>query len=58
MQEVIEAMESPRGITRRRMVGFLIAAPTLIAAARWNLPRRTPRCRRTSPRTRSTSPTC
>src|SRR3954470_16245399 len=37
MQELTKALESPRGITRRRMVGFLIAAPTLIAAARWNL---------------------
>src|SRR4051795_11465235 len=37
MQEVTEALESQRGISRRRMVGFLIAAPTLIAAARWNL---------------------
>src|SRR3954451_19844739 len=37
MQDVTEALESPRGISRRRMIGFLIAAPTLIAAARWNL---------------------
>src|SRR3954468_10967306 len=27
----------PRGITRRRMVGILIAGPTLIAAARWGI---------------------
>src|SRR3954447_16513526 len=27
-------VEGPRGITRRRMVGYLIAAPTLVAAAR------------------------
>ena len=37
MQELTNALESRRGITRRRMVGFLIAAPTLIAAARWNV---------------------
>ena len=27
-----------QGITRRRMVGYLIAGPTLIAAARWEFP--------------------
>src|SRR3954452_18736657 len=31
----LEAIESPRGITRRGALGFLIAAPTLVAAARW-----------------------
>jgi isoquinoline 1-oxidoreductase beta subunit len=30
------AVESEGGITRRRMVGYLIAAPTLMAAARWS----------------------
>ena len=30
--------EDARGITRRRMLGFLIAAPTLVAAARWAPP--------------------
>ena len=29
------AVDHPRGITRRTMVGFLIAAPTLVAGARW-----------------------
>jgi isoquinoline 1-oxidoreductase beta subunit len=29
-------LEGPRGITRRRMIGYLIAAPTLVAAARWS----------------------
>src|SRR3954451_13560442 len=32
-----EVVEHPRGITRRRMVGILIAGPTLIAAARWGI---------------------
>src|SRR4051794_21979654 len=32
---VVEALESPRGITRRAAMGFLIAAPTLVAGARW-----------------------
>src|SRR3954463_10908416 len=33
--DVGQGIEAPRGITRRRMVGYLIAAPTLVAAARW-----------------------
>src|SRR3954452_3695676 len=32
-----EVVGHPRGITRRRMVGILIAGPTLIAAARWGI---------------------
>src|SRR3954451_18850555 len=32
-----ELVQHPRGITRRRMVGILIAGPTLIAAARWGI---------------------
>src|SRR3954451_7196365 len=31
----LRALESPRGVTRRGMLGFLVAAPTLVAAARW-----------------------
>ena len=34
----ISARESAGGITRRRMMGYLIAAPTLVAAARWAEP--------------------
>ncbi|HEY3021077.1 MAG TPA: molybdopterin cofactor-binding domain-containing protein, partial [Solirubrobacteraceae bacterium] len=30
-------IEDAPGITRRRMLGFLIAGPTLVAAARWGL---------------------
>src|SRR3954451_18745152 len=30
-------LERPRGITRRRMIGYLLAAPTVVAAARWDL---------------------
>ena len=30
-----EVAHEPRRFTRRRMVGYLIAAPTLVAAARW-----------------------
>src|SRR3954452_9342427 len=33
----LEAIESPRGITRRGALGFLIAAPTLVAAARFGV---------------------
>lgn len=32
------SIESADGITRRRMMGYLIAAPTLVAAARWAEP--------------------
>src|SRR3954453_10723955 len=32
-----EAVEHPRGFTRRRMMGILIAGPTLITAARWGI---------------------
>src|SRR3954453_8783241 len=35
MTEVGQELEARGGITRRRMVGFLIAGPTLVAAARW-----------------------
>src|SRR4051794_8171107 len=35
MTDVLRALESPRGVTRRGMLGFLVAAPTLVAAARW-----------------------
>src|SRR3954462_2529911 len=35
MTEVLQGIDAPGGITRRRMVGYLIAAPTLVAAARW-----------------------
>src|SRR4051794_35595595 len=37
MTDVLEALESPRGITRRGAIGILIAAPTLVAAARWGV---------------------
>jgi isoquinoline 1-oxidoreductase subunit beta len=37
MTEVSQGIASARGITRRRMLGYLIAAPTLVAAARWDL---------------------
>jgi isoquinoline 1-oxidoreductase beta subunit len=37
MTEVLQGIDAPGGITRRRMVGYLIAAPTLVAAARWGL---------------------
>ena len=37
MTDVLKAAESSRGITRRRVVGYLIAAPTLVAAARLGL---------------------
>src|SRR3954451_18629182 len=37
MTEDGQELEARGGITRRRMVGFLIAGPTLIAAARWGL---------------------
>ena len=33
--EVTEPRRQPRGISRRRMIGYLIAAPTLVAGARW-----------------------
>src|SRR3954471_10548406 len=38
MTEVTQAIDDRHGITRRRMLGFLIAGPTLIAAARWEFP--------------------
>jgi isoquinoline 1-oxidoreductase beta subunit len=34
---MVEVAREPRGFTRRRMVGYLIAAPTLVAAARFGL---------------------
>src|SRR4051812_46363816 len=37
MTEVRQGLEEPPGITRRRMIGYLIAGPTLIAAARWGI---------------------
>src|SRR3954453_18498778 len=37
MTDVLEALESPRGITRRGAIGILVAAPTLVAAARWGV---------------------
>src|SRR3954451_23191953 len=37
MTEDGQELEARGGITRRRMVGFLIAGPTLVAAARWGL---------------------
>ena len=46
------------GITRRRMVGYLIAAPTLMAARAVGGPGPRPRSRRSSRPTRSTSATC
>src|SRR4051794_41264895 len=38
MTEVTQGIDDRHGITRRRMLGFLIAGPTLIAAARWEFP--------------------
>src|SRR4051795_13430707 len=38
MTQVTQGLEDRRGITRRRMIGYLIAGPTLIAAARWEFP--------------------
>src|SRR3954468_16339814 len=38
MTEVTQGIDDRYGITRRRMLGFLIAGPTLIAAARWEFP--------------------
>src|SRR6476619_5408650 len=37
MTDVLQALESPRGITRRGAIGILVAAPTLVAAARWGV---------------------
>src|SRR3954462_6665013 len=37
MTDVGQGIQGQRGITRRTMVGYLIAAPTLVAAARWGL---------------------
>src|SRR3954468_19715339 len=37
MTDVLHALESPRGITRRGAIGILVAAPTLVAAARWGV---------------------
>src|SRR3954454_6782748 len=37
MTEVRQGLEETPGITRRRMIGYLIAGPTLIAAARWGI---------------------
>src|SRR4051812_29616065 len=37
VESVLDAAEHPRGITRRSMIGFLVAAPTLVAAARWGV---------------------
>ena len=35
MTELTRPIDRPPGITRRRMIGYLIAGPTLIAGARW-----------------------
>src|SRR4051812_49316064 len=37
MTDVLRALESPRGVTRRGAIGFLVAAPTLVAAARFGV---------------------
>lgn len=34
MDDFLRAVENPHGVTRRRMLAYLVAAPTLVAAAR------------------------